>query len=159
MPRATNTKPAAASAAPSPILTGWIERDGAQLRASQDLLQAAANGWAADQAAKVAKVNRDAHSAILEAGCAGGDVIVVEGVVRTTITARSVTEIIDPDALRATLGERFDDLVESFITFRPREGLLEIARDGDDPLAPAARKCLKSKTITAVSYRAPKVGG
>lgn len=85
-----------------------------------------------------------------------GRSLVVQGVCRVAVSRHTSVGIRDADKLRELLRERFDDLVEQSVSYKPRQTLIEMSSDGDDPIAPAYRALLTVRQSTAVRITAEK---
>ncbi|GAB4173837.1 MAG: hypothetical protein Fur0039_15470 [Rhodocyclaceae bacterium] len=82
--------------------------------------------------------------------------LVVTGVCRASIAEREAVRIKDAERLKAVLGFRFTDLVKTEIAYKPEGRLVEMAADGDEPLAPSVRECLTVGKSCSVTWRAEK---
>lgn len=76
------------------------------------------------------------------------------GVARVSVAERQRVVISDAEMLKVVLGGRFDDLVRTVVRFEPEPKLVELASDGDSPLAEHVRECLEVKTSVSVTLRA-----
>ena len=85
-----------------------------------------------------------------------GNSMVVKGVCRVVVSESERITIADEDKLAAVLGDRFSDLVKVEATYKPEPRLVEMASDGDEPLSPAIRACLKVGKSTSVKFLAEK---
>ncbi len=85
-----------------------------------------------------------------------GASLIVPGVCRASIAERDSVRIKDADRLHAVLGDRFADLVRTEVTYKPEQRLIEMACDGDEPLAPAIGVCLSVSKSLSVTWRAEK---
>ena len=90
-----------------------------------------------------------------EALSAGGS-LVVKGVCRVVVSEAERVSIGDAGKLAAVLGERFGDLTRTEMVVKPEPRLVEMASDGDEPLSPAIRACLKVGKSTSVRFLAEK---
>lgn len=110
-------------------------------------------GWQAKLEAEVAKARlEEINHKLIEAhgyGCK----LRVTGIASATLSARSAVRVSDEARLREVLGERWDDLVIETVSCRPRDALVELSVDGDDPLAPAVRECLVVANSESVTWR------
>lgn len=98
---------------------------------------------------------RAINAQLIEAHGVGASLI-VHGVCRASIAEREAVRIKDAERLKAVLGERFGDLVKTEIAYKPEARLVEMAADGDEPLAPSIRGCLTVGKSAAVTWRAEK---
>lgn len=73
---------------------------------------------------------------------------------RASIAAREAVKIKDDGRLRAVLGDRFDDLVRTRVTYTAEPKLAQMACDADEPLSPAIRACLTMSGGKSVTWRA-----
>lgn len=85
-----------------------------------------------------------------------GKSLIVSGVCRVAVASSHSVTISDADKLRDLLGDRFDDLVDQTVSYKPREALIEMSADGDDPMAPAYRALLTVRSGTTVRIMAEK---
>lgn len=95
------------------------------------------------------------NAQLMEAHGAGASLI-VHGVCRASITERELVRISNAERLKAVLGFRFTDLVKTEIAYKPEQRLIEMAVDGDEPLAPSIRECLTVGKSESVTWRAEK---
>ncbi len=95
------------------------------------------------------------NAQLIEAHGAGASLI-VHGVCRASIAEREAVRIKDAERLKAVLGFRFTDLVKTEIAYKPEGRLVEMAADGDEPLAPSIRECLTVGKSASVTWRAEK---
>lgn len=95
------------------------------------------------------------HAQLIEVHGVGATLI-VPGVCRAAITEREAVRITDAERLKKVLGFRFTDLVKTEIAYKPEARLIEMASDGDEPLAPSIRECLTVGKSAAVTWRAEK---
>ena len=92
----------------------------------------------------------------LAEGVGAGRSLVVPGVCRVSVAKTTSVGIKDADKLRELLGERFGDLVSESVSYKPREALISMSADGDDPMAPAYRALLTVRSSTVVRITAEK---
>lgn len=85
-----------------------------------------------------------------------GRSLIVTGVCRVAVARTESVSITDADKLRELLGDRFDDLVTQTVSYKPADALLEMAADGDDPMAPAYRGLMKVRIGTTVRITAER---
>lgn len=134
-----------------------IARDSGEVAAADPaLIRLAMMGW--DFKKKIAELE-DALKPIqaqLEEAIGAGASLVVKGVCRVVVSEAERVTIGDADKLAAVLGERFGDLVRQDTVFKPEPRLVEMSCDGDDPMAPAIRACLKVGKSTSVKFLAEK---
>ena len=113
-------------------------------------------GWALKTKIEALQIELDAvNAALLEAhgtGCA----LVIAGACRASLSERRLPRIVEQDKLRALLGGRFDDLVREEVSYKAERRLLDMAADGDEPLAPALRECISYAVSQTVTWRAEK---
>lgn len=114
------------------------------------------DGWAVKkQIDELEKRLNEINAMLIEAhgtGCA----LIATGVCRASIVEREAVKISDAERLKAVLGFRFTDLVKTEIAYKPEARLIEMAADGDEPLAPSIRECLKVGKSASVTWRAEK---
>lgn len=132
-----------------------VERDtGAESAAGASLARKVLAAWDIRQRLEAAQAEMDAANAALSGLIGPGRSVVVAGVCRVTVAERESVSIPDPARLAAVLGaDRFGDLTRTAVTVRPERRLLEMAADGDEPLAPAIRECLKVGASVTVTWR------
>jgi len=85
-----------------------------------------------------------------------GHSLVVKGVCRVVVSEIERVSIGDPEMLVSVLGDRFTDLVKTEKTYKPSPRLVEMACDGDEPLAPSIRACLRLGKSSSVKLLAEK---
>jgi hypothetical protein len=111
-------------------------------------------GWALRQQIEALEADLKALNAEIEQEYGAGAVLIVNGVCRATVVERETVKVLDSERLGAVLGERFDDLVKTNVTYKAEPRLVEMAASGDEPLAPALRECLGVSSSVAVTWRA-----
>ncbi|MEW5885869.1 MAG: hypothetical protein AB1735_04100, partial [Pseudomonadota bacterium] len=79
-----------------------------------------------------------------------GHSLVVPKVCRVSAVRSSSVSLADAEKMQQLLGERFADLVEQSVSYKPSEKLLQMSSDGDDPWAPAYRALLRVRNTLAV---------
>jgi hypothetical protein len=126
--------------------------------ASADLVEAVLDAWraklACDEAEAAYKAAVEAVKAMVDAPCS----IIVPGVCRAQYAVTTRVSVIHPETLETILGERYPDLVKVTEKVDATEQLIEMAMDGDDPLAPAIRAALKISQGESFTMRAEKPG-
>lgn len=133
-----------------------IEREsGQESSAPAKLVSTALQAWAlkkqiAELEAQLEPLNATLTKALQDAS------LVIAGVCRAIVASSTRVTVADAEKLRAVLGERYDDLVETRETARPLDKLLEIASDGDHPLQASVNACLKVGKSTSVRMVAEK---
>ncbi len=113
-------------------------------------------GWEVKRIMEEAKARLEAIQAELVAAHGTGCALVVTGVCRASLAARSQVRITDPERLEAVLGGRYLDLVREQVTYKAEEKLIEMAVDADDPLQPSIAACLSIGEVNTVSWRAER---
>lgn len=98
---------------------------------------------------------KDVQSRLIAAHGAGASLI-VRGVCRASIAERESVRISDAERLQGVLGSDFGTLVRTEVAYKPEPRLVEMAADGDHPLAPSIRACLTVSKSTSVTWRAEK---
>ena len=130
--------------------------DGQECQPTPEQVVAVLAGWSTKQDADAAKVDLDlANAAIIEQlgePCS----LVIPGICRASYSVRESVKVSDPAKLDALLGDRFEDLVNTTISYKPAPKLLEMVADGDNPLQPALANCLTSSNSESVTWRAEK---
>ncbi len=79
-----------------------------------------------------------------------GHSLVVPKVCRVSAVRSSSVSLADAAKMQQLLGERFADLVEQSVSYKPSEKLVQMSSDGDDPWAPAYRALLRVRNSLAV---------
>lgn len=134
-----------------------IKRDGGEVTALDAAsIRLVMHGWELKK--KIDELDAELkaiHAKLIEAHGAGASLI-VHGVCRASIVEREAVKISDAERLKAVLGFRFTDLVKTEIAYKPEGRLVEMAADGDEPLAPSIRECLTVGKSAAVTWRAEK---
>lgn len=130
--------------------------DGQELTPAPEQVAAVLAGWSAKQDADDARAELDlCNTAIIEQlgePCS----LIIPGLCRASYSVRESVKVSDPAKLDALLGDRFGDLVNTTISYKPAPKLLEMATDGDDPLQPAIANCLTSSNSESITWRAEK---
>ena len=85
-----------------------------------------------------------------------GASLVVPKVCRVSVTRSSSVGLGDVEKMQQLLGERFGDLVEASVSYKPSDKLVQMSVDGDDPWAPAYRALLKVRNSVAVRLLAER---
>ena len=136
----------------------WIEVHGSDERAEAlpDLVQLAVRAWwfvrrIDDLEQELGEMKRELASAI-----GVGHSLVVPNVCRVSVSSTRTVGVTDAEKLRALLGDRWSDLVTETVSVKPNEKLIEMAVDGDDPMAPAYRALLRVRSSTTVRITAEK---
>jgi len=85
-----------------------------------------------------------------------GHVVLLPGIARVACVERMTISVDDDgaDVLHQVLGGRYEDLVEEQTRYKPLPKLVDMASDGDNPLADAIRGALNVKVSTLLTYRA-----
>lgn len=133
-----------------------IERETGEVSAADpSLIRLGMKGWDIQkQIAALEEELKPIKAQLAEA--LAGNSLVVKGVCRVVVSESERVSIGDADKLAAVLGERFGDLVRQDTVFKPEPRLVEMSCDGDDPMAPAIRACLKVGKSTSVKFLAEK---
>ena len=135
-------------------LKGTIIQGDSERKATKAIVDWVAKAWAAKQRAEEAKKEWDQANKKLIETLGPGAVVVVQGLCRATIADRKSITIDDDDFLRTVLGDRFDDLVEEQVKYKPLDKLLSIANDENHELYELVREALTEKVTTTVTLRA-----
>ncbi|MDW8399833.1 MAG: hypothetical protein RMK90_14865 [Acetobacteraceae bacterium] len=136
--------------------TGRVLRAGESTALDAASVRLLLEGWALKGQIEALEAQlRAVNERLIEAHGAGATLIAT-GVCRATITARESVSIEDAERLKGVLGFRFSDLVRTQVSYKPEGRLLEMAADGDEPLAPAIRACLKVGESVSVTWRAER---
>lgn len=138
-------------------LEAYIEAhtDAARSVPAATLVQKALDAWnlvrRIDQLeADLAPIKKELAAAI--EGCS----LVVPRVCRVSVTRSSSVALADAEKMEQLLGDRFVDLVERSVSYKPSEKLVQMSLDGDDPWAPAYRALLKVRNSVAVRLLAER---
>lgn len=99
---------------------------------------------------ELAPIKKELAAAI--EGCS----LVVPRVCRVSVTRSSSVALADAEKMEQLLGDRFVDLVERSVSYKPSEKLVQMSLDGDDPWAPAYRALLKVRNSVAVRLLAER---
>ena len=78
------------------------------------------------------------------------------GQVKLTLTERETIQITNVEQMQAMLGGRFEDLVETRLSYTLSDKLKTMLADGDHPLSEGLRACCAFKTNGSVTYRPVK---
>lgn len=133
-----------------------IERESGEVRAADVyLIRQAMRGWEIQKQIAALEEELKPIKARLAETLVGNS-LVVKGVCRVVVSEAERVTIGDADKLAVVLGDRFGDLVKSETVYKPEPRLVEMACDGDDPMAPAIRACLKVGKSTSVKFLAEK---
>ncbi len=128
---------------PQPLPIGYIEIAGQRVTASDTVVHHAIELWQRQQAGKDIKAEQDQLKIELLDGYKDLDpsaAIVIPGVCRVTLKRGAVKRVIkDLGAVRALLGARFDDLVDSKTSHSTTAKLDAIIDDDRDELGLALR--------------------
>lgn len=156
----TTTKQAAKLAQPkeaSRLAARIIDRDSNQRIDAVEpaLVHTALQAWEIVQKIEALEAELKTHKDQLAQALAGQS-LVVPGVCRVSVATTSSVSIVDAEKLQTLLGDRFNDLVDISVSYKPSEHLLQMASDGDDPMAPAYRALLKVRRGTTVRITAEK---
>ncbi|TCS70745.1 hypothetical protein EDC61_11472 [Sulfuritortus calidifontis] len=134
-----------------------IERDGGEVTALDAAsIRLVMQGWEIRK--KIDELDaqlKSINAQLIEAHGAGAS-LVVHGVCRASIAEREAVKITNAERLKAVLGFRFTDLVKTEIAYKPEAKLIEMAADGDEPMAPSIRECLTVGKSASVTWRAEK---
>lgn len=137
----------------------WIEVHGSDERmeaVAPELVQAAMRAMGLVKRIDELDEELKGLKAELAEGVGAGCSLVVPGVCRVSVAKTTSVGIKDADKLRELLGERFGDLVSESVSYKPREALISMSADGDDPMAPAYRALLTVRSSTVVRITAEK---
>ncbi len=138
-------------------IEGYFEENGkATIAADEALVRAVLEAWQIklDIEAREADLKvwlDEIKTLMVEPGT-----VVVPGVCRAIYARPQRVSIAHPETLEAILGGRYLDLVRVEQSVKPTEALIELAGDGDDPLAPAVRAALKVSVGESVKLLAEK---
>jgi hypothetical protein len=134
-----------------------IQRDTGEVSAAEpSLIRLAMQGWEIQKQMAALEEALKPIKAGLQEALSTGSSLVVKGVCRVVVSEAERVSIGDADKLAAVLGERFGDLVKTEAVYKPEPRLVEMASDGDEPLSPAIRACLKVGKSTSVKFLAEK---
>lgn len=149
---------AQAVAVANAALEPWIEVHGGDARddAPPSLVREAMRAWSLVLQIDALEDELKGIKAQLAQDIGAGHSLVVPAVCRVSVSATSSVSIADADKLRALLGDRWSDLVTEAVSYKPSEKLLDMAADGDDPMAPAYRALLRVRSSTTVRILAEK---
>lgn len=113
-------------------------------------------GWEVKRIIDEAKARLGAINAELIEAHGTGAALVVGGICRARLAARSTVKVSDPARLEGVLGGRMMDLVTENVSYSASEKLIEMACDGDHPLQPAIAACLTITEGQSVTWMAEK---
>lgn len=133
---------------------GQIENGGQVISADPDLVALASDGWTIKQKIEVLQKELKVITDRLQNTLGAGSTLTVDGVCKATISGRESFVLIDPDRARAFLGGRFDDLVDSTVSYTLTDKLKALVNDPDEPLSEPLRGCVAVKYSTSVAFRA-----
>ena len=134
-----------------------IQRDTGEVSAAEpSLIRLAMQGWEIQKQMAALEDALKPIKAGLQEALSAGSSMVVKGVCRVVVSEAERVSIGDADKLAAVLGERFGDLTRTETVVKPKPRLVEMACDGDEPLSPAIRACLKVGKSTSVKFLAEK---
>lgn len=134
-----------------------IQRDTGEVRAADPaLIRLAMQGWEIQKQISQLDEEMKIIKAGLQDAIPSGCSMVVKGVCRVVVSEAERVSIDDADRLAGVLGERFTDLVKIETVYKPEPRLIEMAADGDAPLSPAIRACLKVGKSLSVKFLAEK---
>jgi hypothetical protein len=140
------------------VVEAVVKTAAGETAASADLVEAVLDAWraklACDEADAAYKAAVEAVKAMVEAPCS----IIVPGVCRAQYAVTTRVAVTHPETLETILGARYIDLVKVTEKVDATEQLIEMATDGDDPLAPAIRAALKISQGESFALRAEKPG-
>lgn len=149
--------PAAAPVQPTVALPACtLTRDGQTLMLDPDASALLCSAWNTKQTVDDAKIDLDALNARLLDAYGPGCVLEIPGQAKLTLTERETIQITDPEQLRAVLGGRFEDLVETRLEYKLSDKLKALLADGDHPLSESLRACCAAKTSSSITYRPVK---
>ena len=134
--------------------SGHIERDGNRETASKSTRELVSQAWDAKRRMEEAKADLDRLNAAILKRLDDGDAVVLPGLCRCTVSGRETVKVSDAGALHGALGNRFSDLVEEAISYKPTDKLKDLAADADDPLSAQVRAALTISTSRVVQFRA-----
>ena len=144
--------PTAAPALPACTLT----RDGQTLALDAEASALLHAAWDRKRQVDEAKADLDAMNARLLEAYGPGCTLEIPGQAKLTLTERASVRIADPHTLKALLGGRFDDLVNTRIEYTTSDKLKELLADADHPLSDAVRSCCTFGASSSVTYRPVK---
>jgi hypothetical protein len=124
--------------------------------AEPSLVRLAMQGWEIQKQMAALEEALKPIKADLQDALQAGSSLVVKGVCRVVVSEAERVSIGDADRLAGVLGDRFADLVKTESVYKPEPRLVEMACDGDEPLSPAIRACLKVGKSTSVKFLAEK---
>lgn len=145
-------KSPAAPALPACTLT----RDGHSLALDAHTSALIRSAWETRQTMDDAKQVLDALNVRLLESYGPGCVLEIPGHVKLTLTERETVAITDLAQMRAVLGGRFEDLVESREEYKLSDKLKAMLADGDHPLSESLRACVAVKRSFSITYRPVK---
>lgn len=134
-----------------------IERDGGEITplAAADI-RLLMKGWEIKRRIDELEAQlKEVNARLIEAHGAGASLI-VRGVCRVSIAERESVRIKDAERLQGVLGGDFHMLVKAEVAYKAEPRLVEMAADGDHPLAPSIRACLTLGKSSSVTWRAEK---
>jgi len=134
--------------------SGQIENGGQVVSADPSLVELASDGWTIKQKIEALKKELKVITDKLENTLGAGSTLTVHGLCKATISGRERFVLIDPDRARALLGGRFDDLVNSSVSYTLTDKLKALVSDPDEPLAEPLRGCVAVEYSTSVAFRA-----
>lgn len=125
--------------------------------ASAKVRKLVAEGWAVKNQMEALKDRMSEINSKLIEAVGPGHALILEGQCRSTVSNRRTQTISDADALHKALGdERFSLLVSEKVSYKPEPKLIEMACDGDHPLAEAIRSAIRIDEAPSVTWRAEK---
>lgn len=145
-------KSPAAPALPACTLT----RDGLTVTLDEETSALIRSAWETKQTLDDTKQGLDALNARLLESYGPGCVLEIPGHAKLTLTEREAVAITDLAQMRAVLGGRFEDLVESREEHKLSDKLKQILADADHPLCEPLRACVAVKSSVSVTYRPVK---
>jgi hypothetical protein len=130
--------------------------DGEEIPLDAATIRKVMEGWELKKLIDDAKARLDAINAKLIEAHGTGCALVVTGICRASLAARQTVKIVDPERLEAVLGGLYPDLVKEKVSYQAQDKLVEMACDGDEPLAPAIAACLAISQSESVTWRAER---
>lgn len=147
--------PVATPAAPAlPACT--LTRDGQTLALDATASALLCAAWNTKQGVDDAREDLEHLNAQLLDAYGPGCVLEIAGQARLTLTERETIAITQVEQMKAVLGGRFEDLVDTRQTYTLSDKLKELLADADHPLSEALRACCTVKASSSVTYRPVK---
>lgn len=141
-----------------PVQGQYIDRETGDVKALlQDSCALLEHGWEIKREIDALESELKEINRRFVEGFGSGTSLVIPGVCRVSIAERESVKITNDKKLREVLGDqRFDDLVNTKVSYSPTEKLIEMSCDVDNPLAKQVRKYLTTGRSETVTWRAEK---